>query len=660
MLNRNLLVLSFLVVALGYAAPANAERLSGSYRGPEDAKAADTSQDESEEETSNEVDSSGPEAGESGDDGGGLGSGSEGGSEGGSESSGEGLGGGGGGSEGESAGGASDSGDGGLSSSGGGSSGGGRPGGGGGASATEKFELVSWFFEHNREEFVYRVAAERNRRVKLPPYSSVGILSVLPEIERERSPVTPEDRERIFDILKSATIDKHSVVRDAAVIALGKLGTPKAVEVLLERRKLESSGDVQEDTLLALGMSRNKDATAALLETLGKKRNVQYALLGLGLSGDAELAGPAALEYFDSNIRRAKNDHALACAAIALGGLRYGDGVGSLTKALKSKKTPNIVKVYVVQALGRIGGDDAQKALIKALDGKDQQVRRASALALGEFIDSDVLKVLADKRGLKNNADPLMAGFAAVSMGSILDELAETEWKRYPEAIREVALATRKSKIKSQYANVALALFGGIDNETRRFYKEELGDTSMDPETMSALAMSVGLAGESSVESELVELASSMSRDPKLGSYAALAIGMIPGQAEDQAKALREIYRKVDRDDVRRGAIAAMGLVGDRKDVKFLIGILKAKEDSWLGGYTRGAAAMSLGLIRDGESVAKIQALLRSPDKRTRAFAVAALGFLADKDPSPVLSSLVGRNNFRAEFPAVKVVLSHL
>ena len=127
----------------------------------------------------------------------------------------------------------------------------------------------------------------------------------------------------------------------------------------------------------------------------------------------------------------------------------------------------------------------------------------------------------------------------------------------------------------------------------------------------------------------------------------------------EQVKALRRIA-KSDREDVRRGAVLALGLVGDRRDVDFLVGVMKSKEESWLGRYTRGAAAMAIGLIGDGESVGKVQNLLGSSDKTTRALAVATLGWLADKDDVPALRSMVARNNFRTEFDTLQVVLGHL
>jgi HEAT repeat protein len=672
MSRRSLFFLAALVVALGYGAPAEAGRLYGNYRGPEDAKSADTSQEQS-TETSSEPDQTGPSAGDSGDSSGGLGEGSSGGGEsgggesgggesgggesGGGDSGGSDLGGGGGSSEGASAG-STDDGSGGISAGGGAGAGRGK---GSAASATEKFELVSWFFEHNREEFLYRVAAERNRRIQLPLGTATAILGRMPRDERVRTPVTPEDRERIFDMLKASTIDKESVVRDAAVIALGKLGTPQAVEVLLERLRLESNMAVKQDTLLALGLTRSPEAIQPLIDNLKQRNLTEYALLGLGLTGDAEKAAPAVHEFFKTGVKRHKaSSESLACAAMALGALEYADATPDLLAMLKSKSAPQAAQVYACMALGRIGGEDAQKGLVKALGGKDLQVRRAAALALGDFPDASVLKLLSGKDGMKNNADPLMAGFAAISAGSILEELPEGDWKKVPDALREIAAAPNKSKIKAQYANVSLALFGGFDNDMRRYYTEELSGTSLDPDTMSSLAMSAGVAGLGAATPMLEDIAGSVSRDPKLGSYAALALGMVGGGGKERAKLLRDIYGRVDRDDVRRGAVLALGLVGDRGDVSFLINVIKKSEDKWLGRFTRGSAVVAIGLIGDGKSVQQLQVLLRNPNANTRAFGVSALGHLADKDPAPRLPALFGRNNFRVEFEAVKAVMGQL
>ncbi len=671
MSQKSLFVFAVLVVALGYAGPAQAERLYGNYRGPEDAKAADTSQDQNTATGSGEIDAGGPSGGDSSDGSGGIGDGgggSDGGgggddsggggddSGGGGEDSGSDIGGGSSGSDGSSAGGAEDSGSG-LST--GGSSGGGR-GKRSAASRTEKFELVSWFFEHNREEFVYRVAAERNRRIQLPFGTTAAVFTRLPRDERVRSPVTPEDRERIFDILKTATIDKDSVVRDAAVIALGKLGTPQAVAVLLERLRLESAKDVKQDTILALGLTRSPDVIEPLITHVKVRGMTPFALMALGISGDKERAGPVLVEFFEKHVRRGKSVEDLACTAVALGALDYEPAVPLLAKSLKQKKLKDLVKVYICEALGRIGGDAAKSALLKAAGAKGVEVPRAAVLALGGIPDADVLKFLTGKDGMKGNSNSLLSGFAAIAAGTIMEQLPESEWRKTPAMIREIASSPNKNKIKAQYANLALALFGGFDAEMRRFYVESLSGASIDPNTLSSMAMAAGVGGLTDMEPMLAEIAGSVSRDPKLGSYAAMALGMIGSGGPKRVTQLRKIYADIERPDVRRGAVLSLGLVGDRSDVGFLLTVIKETEDKWIARYTRGSAVAALGLIGDGESVARIQELLSDRDPRTRAFAVTALGFLADKDQVPRLATLFGRNNFRVEFPAIKAVMGQL
>ena len=124
---------------------------------------------------------------------------------------------------------------------------------------------------------------------------------------------------------------------------------------------------------------------------------------------------------------------------------------------------------------------------------------------------------------------------------------------------------------------------------------------------------------------------------------------------------LRAVYGSSDNPDVQRGAVFGLGLVGDRSDIQFLVDVIvKTDKSKPFAHYTRGAAVVSLGLIRDGESVARIQELLRNPDPLVRAYAVAALGYIADKDQVPVLPSLFEHANFRSEFRALKIAMRTL
>ena len=505
------------------------------------------------------------------------------------------------------------------------------------------------------------MVAQRNTQVPPPKYSAVDLFSEAQRDTRVRSPITAEDREKIFDLLKkNATIGNHSVVRDAAVLALGKVGTEEAVDVLLERFKTERFWDVKQDILLALGVSRSPKALDTLSLAIRNRKLTSYALMALGLTGDTERAGDIVLAYFKKNRRKSKTlPDQLSSAAVALGVLRHKGAVDELAKALRSKKTNKVVRAYCAHALGNIGTDKARKALNAVLDKSEQNTQRAAALALGGFDDPSVLKTLAGKDGL-GKPDPLVSGFAAISIADALTALPQSEWKKYPDALKKIAMAPQKDPVKAQYANLALAMIGALDNEMRRYFSEELREARRSPDTLSSMAMAAGVGGVTSLESALLEIANSASHPPKTRSYAALSIGMLSTDPTETAKTLQTIYRRSNDPDVKRGAVMGLGIVGDRDDVPFLIAALREDESHPLARYTHGAAAIALGMIRDGDSIPKIESLLGHSNPRIRGYALAALGYLADKDAIPAMPALYARNNFRQEFPTLTIVMHNL
>ncbi len=677
-MRRNTLwAIATLVVVIGWSADsslADDPRLKSSYRGPLNTKTAD--KDDSATDTSDsggDADASGPSAGDSGDGGGGLdesgaGAGAgddgstpppdDGGDSGAPDSGGSDLGGdsGSGTSQGT---GSADSGGTGLGSGGSSGSGGSRPGGGGGgASATRAFEVVSWYFEHNRERLIYGVAEQRNRRITPTAYSSIAIHSYLPRDERSRTLVSSEQRTDIFQILKNNAVADQAVVRDAAIIALGKFGGKDAVEILKQRLAADPVRELKQDALLALGLTRDPTAIPLLKDALDNRQLRSFALMGLALSENGETAGPIVLEYFKKALKQKTDVDTLCCAAMALGSLQHADAVSTLATVVNKKKSADrLLKVYAVHALGNIGGADAQKALGRALDKGHMEVARAALLALGGFANKDAVKTLTSD-GLKT-PDQLAKGFACVSLGQVLAELPESEWKKAPDSLKKVALKPAKDPVACQYAYLALTMFDGVDNEVQRFFTESLTEGKLDRETLSAICLASGLDGLSAVSSQLDTLATDIGVDPELQGYAALALGMVSKNTETAEK-LRELFRNSNREDVRRSALVGLGLVGDGRDVQTLVNIIARPVKRTGAQYTRGAAVTALGLIRDGSSVKMLKKLLSKPDPRTRAYAVAALGYLGDKDQAPAMSQLFEDNNFRQEFPTLKVVMSHL
>jgi HEAT repeat protein len=689
MTRRNLYVMSVIAVLLG-ARGAYAERLGGSYRGPEDlTKEKDSG---SSTDTGSSGSSGGGDTGKGDSGGSSGGTGSEGGSSGGGAPP-EGGGGGGsappeggGGSSGPDAGGGGDSSTGKSSGGTGGSSGSAPSGGsssstggrGKAASTTDQFYVASWFFEQNREQLIARYNATQNRRVRVPKNSSAAVFGVLPLDTRQRADVTSEDRNKVFDILKTnVKFAREAVVRDAAAIALGKLGTPAAVELLKAQLAIETDLAVKQDILVALGMSRSKDAVPLLVDTLknDKGKLASFALLGLGLSQDADrpTATAAVLDYFNANLRKSGLDDQLSCAAVSLGALRAPEAVKPLVAGLGSAKgVPDVVRCYCAQALGKFGsleGKDnedavhaAQKALESALEKSGQEVERAAAAALGNFKEASVAKLLASKQGI-GKPDPLSAGLAAVSLGRVLSEIDEDDWKGAPDELRTVAQSPEKGAVKSQYAHLALSYFGGYDKDVRKYYMTAFAESKLDKDVLSAMAMSAGLGGFSTAQTALRDIAKDPGRNVNTRAYAAMAMGMVgQAQAKDTAKALRDLLESVGDDPtVRRGVVLGLGFVGDANDVPKLVSVIEStKEDLALSRYVRGAAVIALGMIRDGNSIGKVQELTGRADPRTRAYALAALGCLADKDEVPAMSQLFDAANFRAKCGSIDALMHQL
>jgi hypothetical protein len=160
-------------------------------------------------------------------------------------------------------------------SAGGASGGGGSPADGGGSTPTvgrkasnhgeRAFQRVLWYFEQNREALLFDVTARAKRDVAPRPGSPADVLGFGKSSPRIRTPLSGDDRAQVFRTLEAhASVDTGAAARDAAAIALGKLGTPEAVEVLLDRFALEPDLEVRQDILLALGMSRSPAALPVL------------------------------------------------------------------------------------------------------------------------------------------------------------------------------------------------------------------------------------------------------------------------------------------------------------------------------------------------------------------------------------------------------------
>jgi HEAT repeat protein len=650
---RRILVLgvALLAVTLFSMGPAKADRLGGAYRGPytdETSPKDETEQDIGGADTSSVPDTSGTTTGGgSGGEEGTAGGEEGGGEEGGGETPPPGEGGG------EEAG-TPDEGSGNENAAEGapdapGATPGASPGigtvgtgPGGGKKAVDDVKAFWMFwFEHNKEWILEQRLRQLAAKVAIPQDSSPAIWAGSEE-SKNITPLTEEDKRlKIFPLLVDKLQDKSNFVRDAAVLALGKLGIPEAVPEIAKRVH-DKDRDVGEDALLALGLTRQKEALKPLIKAVRgpdlKKK--AYAALGLGLLGMAE-AHPTLVKEYQSLVKRGKQQTA-ACVAVALGMIGNEETVAVLAGPLR--KGQENLNVYICQALGRIGGKKAMEWLLRAAQKADRQVQGAAILALSNFPEKTVVRYLSTK-GVKSG-DRMVKVFSVVSLSRIARSLPENDAirKKLLIELKDFTEDVNKDKYMAQYG----ALGQGILDQdvSAKWMTDQLGGkrTTMSIQNKSALAMATGLLDMRNVVSDL-------------RGYAAFSLGIL-GDSKSKEE-ITERMKKDRRKDLLRSGCWALGLLGDKTDVPWLLEVLTME-----GGnkhQVRGAAAIGIGLIGDQSAVDPLLKMVREEkDNATRAFAIAALGCLIDKDPVPRIPQIFANIHYRARLPVVKEVFSNL
>lgn len=514
----------------------------------------------------------------------------------------------------------------------------------------------SFWFEHNKELLLASRLKEESARAQMPAGSSVAIYSGAAAGGRSIRPLTEEMKTKvILPVLIDSATHPANFVRDAAVIALGKFGRPEVIPHLVIRLQ-DQDEDIVEDALLALGLTREKDALGPLLDSLrSPKDNVKaFAAMGLGLLGLPE-ARSALLREYSALLKvapREKNkEYAASCVALALGMIGDGDTVNDLAVPLRSRGLDDL-KVYVCQALGRIGGEKARDSLLRvATESRTQAVQAAAALALSNFPDKQVVNYLV-KEGLKSG-DTMTKVYSVLSLGWIGRTLPSNDGMRRQirKELDDFCEKPQQNKYAAMYAALSLAIMG--EDVAEEYITENLsekGRNKLQKENLSALALSAAMLNLKSVAGDLREIVKKEAYDANLRGYAAFGLGLL---GDERAK--KEIADGMagKKRDVLRSGCWALGLLGDRNDVDSLIDCVKLDNASLRD--SRGAAAIAIGLIGDRKAVSPLVKLAtEESDNETRAFAIVALGCLVDKDVVPRIPQLFANIHYRKQIPFVR------
>jgi len=522
-----------------------------------------------------------------------------------------------------------------------------------------------WYFQ--REAYLPRHTVARHER---PVTSGAGnrVGQTVAESPPD-SPLLPEDaRALVLPVLLGALKDGSSEVVDAAAIALGRSVEAAAAGPFLDplqRTVAHKVRSPQQAATLALGIIEAPEGAAALREI------VQDTPAGRGVCGatgpiDDLLRGLAALALGFSDerasvgvlaaiARAGDSSRDLAASAVLGLGLHKKQSAFATVELVKLLEEPTLdrdVRAQVPIALQRLDG--ARALLPKMLDlfrerRTPNDVARSLAIALGNVGLPDEEEIVdALLYSSRFHDDATTRHFALLALGRLYERagpLSKEAEKVRAKVCAEMLKEARdpQKRTTRPFAALALALVGRgerlaspgsapsaqVEASIRCFEQGFLGES--EASLQGAFAISLGLIGATG-STKAMRAALDETQIASLRGHLATALALLHDvDAIPKLRALLEDRSVVPglRIDVAR----ALGMLGDKDFEPRLIELLAEADD-----IPRAAAyAKALGLLGGRRSVEALVALAQRRDipMQRRAFAVVALGLLAEKSEQP-------------------------
>ena len=206
----------------------------------------------------------------------------------------------------------------------------------------------------------------------------------------------PEAVQPLLDRL--ALPEPEGGVRQAIYVALGQLGAAEALPPLAACVEAETSAPIRAHCIEALGRLGSPPALEIVLDALGRTGAVTAVAPVLmafeAAAGDAErfvalralaeLRSPAATDALSAALEEADDPRLRAAIAVALGASRDGAAAGTLLAGDASAD----VRMMAARVLGLLHDHASGPALLAALDDPHALVRKEAALAAGDRSDA--------------------------------------------------------------------------------------------------------------------------------------------------------------------------------------------------------------------------------------------------------------------------------
>ncbi|MDE0915633.1 MAG: HEAT repeat domain-containing protein, partial [Planctomycetota bacterium] len=311
-----------------------------------------------------------------------------------------------------------------------------------------------------------------------------------------------------------------------------------------------------------------------------------------------------------------------------------------------SARLKEVVTQFLVDSLGKYAR-------------QPDDVRRSAVLALGLIGDADRDK--ADvwiRNALTRSArrgDPIEKRFALISLArsGARKGTGEDPFSGTASTRKELLTALSKGKKEIRpWAALATGILGyhlrdeggqmdpGVDHALRI----ALGRTKK-PDEVGALALAVGLRGDSEAAENLVsQLEKAKTEDAR--SYASLGLGLA-GDSSAVEPLQAALGGASEEPLLASRSGLALGLLGDTEVVQALLDTLGDTDDE----ATRKAIVQALGYIGDERSIDSLVTIMSdtNEDKEVRTQAVVALGYAADRAALNWRSKIASGVNYLAQ-----------
>jgi len=462
------------------------------------------------------------------------------------------------------------------------------------------------------------------------------------EVAQMTEPLREARKRLLFEELHSP----DAVIRAAAALAFGRIARDAAVEPLTVLLA-DPSQRVREHALFGLGASGSSAAARLLLGLLergGRRLGAQDELelvtpralplsilaLAVGRRAGMDPGVASAVALLAPRVEEAQRPRAL-WAACLFQRLAPEPALERLCLSLAAEREqPVAVRAAALEALSTSADPLALARLQDALFGRELELRRSAALALGRSPQAAATGALLTAHDLE--AEPLARGFVLLSLGlrggalardALLETFARGPLASEPWAALGLGLHARVSRDPS-IARALLAAAPVVRNEDSR----------------PAVLLALGLAQEPRAAA-LARAALEQGASPRERGYAATTLALLGGGTNH---AFLRARLALERSGFVRASLAqGLAVLGDAGDVPTLFAALRGLAERGLKAVT----AAALGQLGSASALSGLDELVVGGDSAlVRATALDALGVLLERGEPLVLPDASRGANF--------------